>query len=62
MHGSRFAVAVTVADLPACNAGREGTIAGVTDANATTFHNTAAGGGSNHVKVYYNGFNWVIGG
>jgi hypothetical protein len=54
--------AVTVASLPTCNSGAEGTHYGVTDANATTFLTTVAGGGSNHVPVYCNGTNWVIGG
>lgn len=51
----------TVAILPTCNAGAEGTRSGVTDANATTFLSVVAGGGSNHVPVYCNGTAWVIG-
>jgi len=54
--------ATTVGALPTCNAAAEGTEYGVTDANATTFHASVAAGGSNHVQVYCNGTNWVIGG
>lgn len=53
---------VAVASLPTCNSGAEGTIMGVNNANATTFNSTVAGGGTNHVSVYCNGTNWVIGG
>lgn len=53
---------VAVASLPACNGGAEGTIYGVNNATATTFNSTVAAGGSNHVQVYCNGTNWVIGG
>jgi len=48
----------TVATLPT---GVTGMRAHVTDANATTFLSTVAGGGSNTVPVFYNGTNWVIG-
>jgi hypothetical protein len=50
---------LTVATLPA--AGTIGRRAFVTDATATTFASTVAGGGSNKVPVYDNGTNWVIG-
>lgn len=33
----------------------------VTDANSTTFHAIAVGGGSNSVPVFNNGTNWRIG-
>lgn len=48
----------TVATLPA---GVKGQRAFVSDANATTFASTVAGGGSNNVPVFYNGTNWLIG-
>jgi hypothetical protein len=48
----------TVANLPT---GTTGVRAYVTDATATTFNSTVAGGGSNIVPVFYNGSNWVIG-
>lgn len=47
-----------VATLPT---GTQGDLAFVTDANATTYNSIVAGGGSNVVKVFYNGTNWVIG-
>ena len=53
--------AVAVASLQACNAGAKGTRSFVTDANATTFLSTVAGGGANNVPVVCNGTNWVIG-
>lgn len=56
--------AVAVASLGTCNSGAEGTRKGVTDANATLaagIGTTVASGGSNHVPVYCNGTNWVIG-
>lgn len=35
-------------------------IAAVTNANATTRYSVVAGGGSNHVLVFYDGSNWLI--
>ena len=49
----------TVATLPTSPV--KGWVAMVTDANATTFASTVAGGGSNNVPVYYDGTNWKIG-
>ena len=49
----------TVATLPGSPV--KGWVAMVTDANATTFASTVAGGGSNNVPVYYDGTNWKIG-
>ena len=49
----------TVATLPGSPV--KGWTAMVTDANATTFASTVAGGGSNNVPVYYDGTNWRIG-
>lgn len=54
--------AMAVGSLPTCNAAAEGTTYGVTDANGTTFNATVAAGGANHVMVYCNATNWVIGG
>lgn len=52
--------AVTVAQLPAAATAGAGARATVTDANATTFASTVAGGGSNIVPVMSNGTNWII--
>lgn len=49
----------TVSALPASPA--QGDRAFVTDATATTFLSTVAGGGSDKVPVVYDGTNWVIG-
>lgn len=51
----------TVGTLPTCNAGAKATISFVTDASATTFWSTAAGGGANNIKVTCDGTNWKIG-
>lgn len=51
--------ASTVALLPASPA--QGDRSFVTDATATTFLSTVAGGGSDKVPVVYDGTNWVIG-
>ena len=51
----------TVSALPTCGAGIAGGMAWVTDANATTFLTTVAGGGANKVPVSCDGTNWVIG-
>ena len=53
---------VTVSALPTCNSGRQGAHAFVTDANATTFNTSVAGGGSNKLPVFCDGTNWKIGG
>lgn len=53
--------AVAVASLQTCNAAAKGTRSFVTDANATTFLSTVAGGGANNVPVVCDGTNWVIG-
>lgn len=50
-----------VGSLPTCDAARTGGMAWVTDANATTFLSTVAGGGANKVPVSCDGTNWVIG-
>lgn len=53
--------AVTVAQLPAAATAGVGARATVTDATATTFASTVAGGGANKVPVYSDGTNWKIG-
>lgn len=50
----------TVATLPVANIA-SGDTAIVTDANATTLGSVVAGGGSNRVRVNYDGTNWRIG-
>ena len=52
---------VTVASLPTASTALRGMKMFVSDATATTFASTVAGGGSNYVPVYCNGTNWVIG-
>jgi hypothetical protein len=51
----------TVAALPSAVTSGMGARAFVSDANATTFASTVAGGGSNKVPVYSDGTNWKIG-
>lgn len=54
-------LSTTVASLPSASTSGAGARAFVTDANATTFLSTVAGGGSNAVPVVSNGTNWLIG-
>lgn len=58
VDGTIRAKGYTVATLP--TVGTAGRRAYVTDANATTFASTVAGGGSNVVPVFDNGTNWII--
>ena len=51
----------TVATLPSAVTSGAGARAFVSDANATTFAATVAGGGANKVPVYSDGTNWKIG-
>jgi hypothetical protein len=51
----------TVTLLPLVTTVPTGTRNYVTDANATTFATTVAGGGANVVPVFNNGTNWIIG-
>ena len=51
----------TVATLPSAATSGMGARAFVSDANATTFASTVAGGGANKVPVYSDGTNWKIG-
>jgi hypothetical protein len=53
--------ALTVATLPAATTAGAGARSFVTDANATTFLSTVAGGGANKVPVVSDGTNWLIG-
>lgn len=52
---------VTVANLPAASSALTGARLFVSDATATTFLSTVAGGGSNKVPVVCDGTNWLIG-
>jgi hypothetical protein len=51
----------TVATLPSAVTSGIGARSFVSDANATTFASTVAGGGANKVPVYSDGTNWKIG-
>jgi hypothetical protein len=51
----------TVAGLPSAATAGAGARAFVSDANATTFAATVAGGGANNIPVYSDGTNWKIG-
>lgn len=51
----------TVAQLPAAATAGKGARSFVTDASATTFLSTVAGGGANNVPVVSDGTNWLIG-
>ncbi len=51
----------TVATLPSASTAGAGARAFVTDANATTFASTVAGGGANKMPVVSDGTNWIIG-
>lgn len=53
--------ATTVASLPAASTAGAGARSFVTDATATTFLSTVAGGGANPVPVVSDGTNWLIG-
>jgi hypothetical protein len=55
------ASATTVALLPSAATVGAGARNFVTDATATTFHSTVAGGGANKVPVVSDGTNWLIG-
>ncbi len=52
---------LAVASLPAAAGVAIGSVAFVTDANATTFNSTVAAGGANKVPVNCDGTNWKIG-
>ena len=51
----------TVATLPSAATSGAGARSFVSDATATTFASTVAGGGANNVPVYSDGTNWKIG-
>lgn len=51
----------TVATLPSAVTSGVGARSFVSDATATTFASTVAGGGANKVPVYSDGTNWKIG-
>ena len=52
---------VAVASLPSASTAGAGARSFVTDATATTFATTVAGGGANKVPVVSDGTNWIIG-
>lgn len=52
---------VLVASLPSAATAGAGARAMVSDATATTFASTVAGGGANTVPVFSDGTNWKIG-
>lgn len=54
-------LSTVVASLPAAGTAGSGARAFVTDATATTFLTTVAGGGANKVPVVSDGTNWLIG-
>ena len=54
-------LSTTAASLPSAATVGAGARAFVTDANATTFLSTVAGGGANAVPVVSDGTNWLIG-
>jgi hypothetical protein len=49
----------SVAELPACNAGLNGSIAAVSDAAAPAYNAIVTGGGSASIPVYCNGSAWT---
>lgn len=60
--GAVKTLSTVVASLPSASTSGAGARAFVTDATATTFHSTVAGGGANKVSVVSDGTNWLIGG
>lgn len=52
---------VAVASLPSASTAGVGARSFVTDATATTYASTVAGGGANKVPVFSDGTNWIIG-
>ncbi|MDE2019890.1 MAG: hypothetical protein KGJ13_06110 [Patescibacteria group bacterium] len=50
----------TFANLPAASASNIGWTAAISDSNTATFGATAAGGGSNHVRVFSDGTHWLV--
>ena len=60
--GAVKTLSTTVSALPSASTAGAGARAFVTDATATTFLSTVAGGGSNKVPVVSDGTNWLIGG
>lgn len=49
----------TVATLPTCNAGAQGTMTAVTDGSSPAYLTTVTGGGAVYTPVVCNGANWV---
>lgn len=61
VYGGKPPTTYLVAALPSAVTSGAGATLFVTDATATTFASTVAGGGSNKVPVYSDGTNWLIG-
>lgn len=59
LTGMLFIGSYTVATLPSASA-NTGAEAQVTDSSVTTYRTTVSGGGSNRVKVFSNGTNWLV--
>ena len=57
--GLLFLGVYTVATLPSA-AANDGASARVTDSSVTTYRSTVSGGGSDKVKVFSNGTNWLV--
>lgn len=51
---------VAFSTLAACSGTLEGSSAAITDSTTVVFNATVTGGGTNHIKVYCNGTNWVV--
>lgn len=58
VYGGMQLVPTTYSGLPAVPI--EGTICAVTDSNTAVWGATAAGSGSNHVLLYWDGSNWTV--
>ena len=58
-NGVQVSRSSTVAGLPTCNAGLQGTFRYVTDATAPTYNATLTGGGAVVVPVFCNGSAWT---
>lgn len=51
---------MTFSLLPACSSATEGSTYAVTDSSTATYGATITGSGTDHVKAYCNGTNWVV--
>ena len=55
-----FGVLATLAVIPACSSGLQGSFASFTDASTNVYGATISGGGSNKVMGYCDGTNWTV--